>query len=118
MPGREGTPINFRNISHFKHAKELLLYDHDFTLLYNTYNIHKREKKTAQTAKERLQRYGRRGKKKPLKQPKKDSKDMDEDEAARKQQLREEKKKLDEAKAKASQRGPFGGPGLKKSGKK
>ncbi|EDV28966.1 expressed hypothetical protein [Trichoplax adhaerens] len=57
------------------------------------------------------------GKKKPLKQPKKDSKDMDEDEAARKQQLREEKKKLDEAKAKASQRGPFGGPGLKKSGK-
>jgi len=58
------------------------------------------------------------GKKKPLKQPKKQQHDMDEEDVAFKQKQREEKKKLAEAQAKASQKGPMGGGGIKKSGKK
>lgn len=58
------------------------------------------------------------GKKKPLKQPKKDKKELDEDEVAHKQKLKDEKKALEQAKAKALQKGPMGGTGIKKSGKK
>ncbi|XP_077987236.1 translation machinery-associated protein 7-like [Glandiceps talaboti] len=58
------------------------------------------------------------GKKKPLKQPKKKNQDLDDDDLAYKQKQREDQKKLQEAKAKASQKGPMGGSGMKKSGKK
>ncbi|XP_034507342.1 translation machinery-associated protein 7 [Ailuropoda melanoleuca] len=58
------------------------------------------------------------GKKKPLKQAKKQSKEVDEDDAAFKQKQKEEQKKLDELKTKASQKGPLTGGGIKKSGKK
>jgi len=58
------------------------------------------------------------GKKKPLKQPKKQKADMDEDDLALKQKQREEKKKLEEAKQKASKKGPMSQGGIKKSGKK
>lgn len=54
------------------------------------------------------------GKKKPLKQPKKDKKDLDEDDLAQKQKLKDEKKALEQAKAKAAQKGPMGGSGIKK----
>ncbi|XP_058229646.1 translation machinery-associated protein 7 [Hemibagrus wyckioides] len=58
------------------------------------------------------------GKKKPLKAPKKQSKEMDEDEIAFKQKQKEEQKAMDALKAKASGKGPMGGGGIKKSGKK
>ncbi|KAM3914288.1 translation machinery-associated protein 7 [Leptodactylus fuscus] len=58
------------------------------------------------------------GKKKPLKQPKKSSKDLDEDDLAFKQKLKEDQKKLEEMKGKAAQKGPLTGGGIKKSGKK
>ncbi|KAJ8923901.1 hypothetical protein NQ315_006677 [Exocentrus adspersus] len=58
------------------------------------------------------------GKKKPLKAPKKDSKDLDDDDVAFKQKLKEQQKALQEAKSKASQKGPLAGGGIKKSGKK
>ncbi|XP_060691088.1 translation machinery-associated protein 7 [Hemiscyllium ocellatum] len=58
------------------------------------------------------------GKKKPLKQPKKSNKEMDEDDIAFKQKQKEEQRKLDELKAKASGKGPLGSAGIKKSGKK
>lgn len=76
------------------------------------------------------------GKKKPLKAPKKEGKvdeiivlnhilltkkliqDMDEDEAAFKAKQREQAKALEDAKNKASQKGPMGSGGIKKSGKK
>ncbi|KAM4605843.1 translation machinery-associated protein 7 [Discoglossus pictus] len=58
------------------------------------------------------------GKKKPLKQPKKQSKDLDDEDLAFKQKQKEEQKKLDELKGKASQKGPLTGGGIKKSGKK
>ncbi|XP_019877609.1 translation machinery-associated protein 7 homolog [Aethina tumida] len=58
------------------------------------------------------------GKKKPLKAPKKDQREMDEDDLAHKQKLKEQQKALNEAKAKASQKGPMGSGGIKKSGKK
>lgn len=58
------------------------------------------------------------GKKKPLKQPKKDQREMDEDDILQKQKLKEQQKALQEAKAKASQKGPLVGGGIKKSGKK
>ncbi|KAM5147787.1 translation machinery-associated protein 7 [Mantella aurantiaca] len=58
------------------------------------------------------------GKKKPLKQPKKSSKDLDDEDVAFKQKQKEEQKKLDEMKSKASQKGPLTGGGIKKSGKK
>ncbi|CAG0913581.1 unnamed protein product [Notodromas monacha] len=57
------------------------------------------------------------GKKKPLKAPKKDSRDMDDDDLAMKQKQKEEQKKIAEMKEKAA-KGPLGGGGIKKSGKK
>ncbi|XP_037296098.1 translation machinery-associated protein 7 homolog [Manduca sexta] len=58
------------------------------------------------------------GKKKPLKAPKKESKELDDDDLALKQKLKEQQKALQEAKAKASQKGPLTSGGIKKSGKK
>lgn len=58
------------------------------------------------------------GKKKPLKAPKKDSKDLDEDDLAHKAKLKEQQKAMQEAKAKAAQKGPLVSGGIKKSGKK
>ncbi|XP_074528461.1 translation machinery-associated protein 7 [Halichoeres trimaculatus] len=58
------------------------------------------------------------GKKKPLKAPKKHAKEMDEDEVAFKQKQKEEQKAMEALKAKASGKGPLGGSGIKKSGKK
>ncbi|KAJ9692382.1 hypothetical protein PVL29_011438 [Vitis rotundifolia] len=58
------------------------------------------------------------GKLKPLKQPKVDKKEYDEDDLAKIQKKKEEEKALKELKAKAAQKGAFGGSGLKKSGKK
>ncbi|KAL1502861.1 hypothetical protein ABEB36_007939 [Hypothenemus hampei] len=58
------------------------------------------------------------GKKKPLKQPKKGPKELDDDDVAQKQKIKEQQKALQEAKAKASQKGPLVGGGIKKSGKK
>ncbi|ERN16646.1 hypothetical protein AMTRI_Chr13g88400 [Amborella trichopoda] len=58
------------------------------------------------------------GKAKPLKQPKAEKKDYDEDDLANIQKKKEEEKALKELRAKASQKGAFGGAGLKKSGKK
>ncbi len=57
------------------------------------------------------------GKKKPLKAPKKDNKDLDDDDLAMKQKQKEEQKKIQELKDKAA-KGPLGGGGIKKSGKK
>lgn len=58
------------------------------------------------------------GKKKPLKAPKKDTKDLDDDDLAHKAKLKEQQKALQEAKAKAAQKGPLVTGGIKKSGKK
>lgn len=58
------------------------------------------------------------GKKKPLKTPKKDNKELDEDDLKMKQKLKEQQKALNDAKAKAAQKGPMVGGGIKKSGKK
>lgn len=58
------------------------------------------------------------GKKKPLKAPKKGPKEMDEDDVKLKEKMKEEQKKLSEMKAKAIQKGPLVGGGIKKSGKK
>ncbi|XP_069692462.1 translation machinery-associated protein 7 homolog [Periplaneta americana] len=58
------------------------------------------------------------GKKKPLKAPKKKEQDLDEQDAAHKQKMKEQEKALQEAKAKAAQKGPLVGGGIKKSGKK
>ncbi|XP_018331673.1 translation machinery-associated protein 7 homolog [Agrilus planipennis] len=58
------------------------------------------------------------GKKKPLKQPKKTGKDLDEEDVAHKQKMKEQQKALADAKAKASQKGPLASGGIKKSGKK
>ncbi|XP_055686919.1 translation machinery-associated protein 7 homolog [Lutzomyia longipalpis] len=58
------------------------------------------------------------GKKKPLKAPKKDSKELDEDDLALKQKQKEQQKALEAMKAKAGQKGPLTGGGIKKSGKK
>lgn len=58
------------------------------------------------------------GKKKPLKAAKKDKKEMDADDVAFKQKEREKEKALKEAKAKASQKGPMGNSGIKKSGRR
>lgn len=58
------------------------------------------------------------GKKKPLKAPKKAQADLDDDDLAHKQKMKEQQKALQEAKAKASQKGPLVGGGIKKSGKK
>ncbi|XP_041810400.1 translation machinery-associated protein 7 [Chelmon rostratus] len=58
------------------------------------------------------------GKKKPLKAPKKQTKDMDDDDVAFKQKQKEEQKAMEAMRAKASGKGPLGGSGIKKSGKK
>ncbi|ETN76916.1 translation machinery associated TMA7 [Necator americanus] len=58
------------------------------------------------------------GKAKPLKQPKKGEKVLDEDDVEFKKKQMEEKKKLAELAAKAGQKGPLSGGGIKKSGKK
>ncbi|KAF2301285.1 hypothetical protein GH714_022424 [Hevea brasiliensis] len=58
------------------------------------------------------------GKAKPLKQPKAEKKDYDETDTANIQKKKEEEKALKELRAKAAQKGTFGGSGLKKSGKK
>ncbi|KMZ73723.1 Translation machinery associated TMA7 [Zostera marina] len=58
------------------------------------------------------------GKAKPLKQPKAKGKEYDETDLANLQKKKDEEKALKELKAKASQKGSFGGAGLKKSGKK
>ncbi|THU50655.1 hypothetical protein C4D60_Mb06t22570 [Musa balbisiana] len=52
---------------------------------------------------------------KPLKQPKSEKKEYDETDLANIQKKKEEEKEL---RAKASQKGSFGGTGLKESGKK
>jgi len=53
-----------------------------------------------------------------LKQPKADKKEYDETDLANIQKKKDEEKALKELRAKASQKGSFGGSGLKKSGKK
>lgn len=58
------------------------------------------------------------GKKKPLKAPKKKEQELDEEAVAHKQKMKEQEKALQEAKAKAAQKGPLVGGGIKKSGKK
>lgn len=58
------------------------------------------------------------GKKKPLKAPKKQNAELDDDDLAHKQKMKEQQKALNEAKAKASQKGPLVTGGIKKSGKK
>ncbi|XP_069335260.1 translation machinery-associated protein 7-like [Eulemur rufifrons] len=58
------------------------------------------------------------GKKKPLKQPKKQAKEMDKEDKVFKQKQKEEQKKLEELKAKATGKGPLATGGIKKSGKK
>ncbi|PIN06439.1 hypothetical protein CDL12_21008 [Handroanthus impetiginosus] len=58
------------------------------------------------------------GKAKPLNQPKADKKEYDEIDKANIQKKKDEEKMLKELKAKAQQKGAFGGSGLKKSGKK
>jgi len=58
------------------------------------------------------------GKKKPLKAPKKESKEIDDDDMAFKQKQKEQQKAMQDAKAKAGQKGPMVIGGIKKSGKK
>lgn len=58
------------------------------------------------------------GKKKPLKAPKKDNRELDDEDLAHKQKLKEQQKALQDAKSKAAQKGPLSGGGIKKSGKK
>ncbi|XP_054523174.1 translation machinery-associated protein 7-like [Pan troglodytes] len=61
---------------------------------------------------------GHEGGKKPLKRPKKQAKEMDEEDKAFKQKQKEEQKKLEELKWKATGKGPLATSGIKKSGKK
>ncbi|KAK9711051.1 Translation machinery associated TMA7 [Popillia japonica] len=73
----------------------------------------------AQSIKSAFRMSGREGgKKKPLKAPKKDQKEVDDDDMAFKQKQKEQAKALQDAKSKASQKGPLVGGGIKKSGKK
>jgi len=58
------------------------------------------------------------GKKKPLKAPKKDKQEYDDEDMALQQKRKEEQKALEAMKAKAAQKGPLTGGGIKKSGKK
>jgi len=58
------------------------------------------------------------GKKKPLKAPKKDKQEMDESDVEFKKKQQEEQKRIKEMAAKAGQKGPLVGGGIKKSGKK
>jgi len=57
------------------------------------------------------------GKKKPLKAPKKENRELDDDDKARLQKQKDEQKAIKELAAKAA-KGPLGGGGIKKSGKK
>lgn len=57
------------------------------------------------------------GKKKPLKAPKKEGKDLADEDIEFKKKQKEQEKALKEAAAKAA-KGPLGGGGIKKSGKK
>ncbi|XP_061277957.1 translation machinery-associated protein 7-like [Bos javanicus] len=52
------------------------------------------------------------------KQPKKQAKEMDEEDKVFRQKQKEERKKLEELKAKATRKGPLATGGTKKSGKK
>ncbi|XP_014208204.1 translation machinery-associated protein 7 homolog [Copidosoma floridanum] len=59
------------------------------------------------------------GKKKPLKAPKKESKELDDDDIAFQQKLKEQKKAESELSDKLKKtKGPLAGGGIKKSGKK
>lgn len=58
------------------------------------------------------------GKKKPLKAPKKESKDLTDEDKEFKAKQQADKKAMDLLKAKAGQKGPLTGGGIKKSGKK
>jgi len=58
------------------------------------------------------------GKKKPLKAPKKSDKVVDDSDLEFKKKQQDDQKKLKEMQAKASQKGPLSGGGIKKSGKK
>ncbi|RSH82816.1 Translation machinery-associated protein 7 [Saitozyma podzolica] len=58
------------------------------------------------------------GKAKPLKAPKKADKVLDEDDLAFKEKQKKEAAELKALKDKAGQKGPMGGAGIKKSGKK
>lgn len=58
------------------------------------------------------------GKAKPLKAPKSKKKDLDDNDIEFQKKKKEEEKALKDLKAKAGQKGAFGGAGLKKSGKK
>uniref|UniRef100_A0A3Q1M9H3 Uncharacterized protein n=2 Tax=Bos TaxID=9903 RepID=A0A3Q1M9H3_BOVIN len=57
------------------------------------------------------------GKKKPLKQPRKQAKEMDQEDKTFKQKQKEEQKKLEELKAKASGKGPLARGEIKKFGR-
>ena len=57
------------------------------------------------------------GKKKPLKAPKKDNQELDEADLEFKKKQKEQEKALKDAASKAA-KGPLGGGGIKKSGKK
>ena len=57
------------------------------------------------------------GKKKPLKQPRKQAKETDQEDNTFKQKQKEEQKKLEELKAKASGKGPLARGEIKKLGK-
>ncbi|XP_043849289.1 translation machinery-associated protein 7-like [Dromiciops gliroides] len=61
---------------------------------------------------------GREGGKKPLKQPEKPTKEMDEEDRVCKQKQKEEQKKPEELKAKATGKVSLASGGIKKSGKK
>lgn len=58
------------------------------------------------------------GKKKPLKNPKKENRELDDEDLKVRQKLKEQQKALNDAKAKAAQKGPMVSGGIKKSGKK
>uniref|UniRef100_A0A0B6XY89 Coiled-coil domain-containing protein 72 homolog n=1 Tax=Arion vulgaris TaxID=1028688 RepID=A0A0B6XY89_9EUPU len=58
------------------------------------------------------------GKAKPLKKKKAESKDLTDEDLEFKKKQMEEQKKIKEMAAKASQKGPLVGGGIKKSGKK
>ncbi|KAG0211527.1 Translation machinery-associated protein 7 [Mortierella sp. GBA30] len=58
------------------------------------------------------------GKAKPLKAPKKKVNELDDEDLAFKAKQKEEQAKLREMQAKAANKGPLSGGGIKKSGKK
>nr|XP_031858117.1 uncharacterized protein CI109_006458 [Kwoniella shandongensis]KAA5525189.1 hypothetical protein CI109_006458 [Kwoniella shandongensis] len=58
------------------------------------------------------------GKAKPLKAPKKEKKELDDDDLAFKERQKKEAAELKALATKAAQKGPMGGTGIKKSGKK